>query len=159
MCHSMDLAGRLGLHPTTLAPADLLLTKLQVVEANQKDLTDALTILLTHPVRPPDTPVIGTPKAPPAEDHLSSDRLIRITSSDWGWYTTVTDNLGRLPDLAAELLDAGDARLAAGRVTEISQALTAAPKSLRWRARGRIGRRLPWYELPDEIGGPVNARP
>jgi hypothetical protein len=159
MCHSMDLAGRLGLHPATLAPADLLLTKLQVVEANRKDLTDALTILLTHPVRPPDTPVTGTPEAPAAEDHLSSDRLIRITCSDWGWYTTVTDNLGRLPGLAADLLDADDARLAAGRVTEISQALTAAPKSLRWRARGRIGRRVPWYELPDEIGGPVNARP
>jgi hypothetical protein len=156
MCHSMDLSGRLGLHPATLAPADLLLTKLQVVEANQKDLTDALTILLTHAVRAPDTPADG---AAHAGDHLSSDRLIQITCSDWGWYTTVTDNLERLPDMAAELLDADDAGLAAQRVSEISQALTAAPKSLRWRARSRIGRRVPWYELPDEIGGPVNARP
>jgi hypothetical protein len=150
MCHGLDLADRLGLHPATLAPADLLLTKLQVVEINRKDLTDALTLLLTHDVRGPDTAAV--------DDHISSDRLTAVTSDDWGWYTTFTDNLARLPDLATELLDVGDAEAVTGRVNEIRERLATAPKSLRWRARKRLGRRVSWYELPDEIGGPVNAR-
>lgn len=148
MCHTLDLTGRLDRHMATLAPADLLLTKLQVVEVNRKDLTDALTLLLTHEVRATD----GT------DDHLATDRLVAVTSGDWGWYTTLTDNLARLPDLAAELLDPADAEAVAGRVTAIREVLDAAPKSLKWRARSRIGRRMAWYELPDEIGGPVDAR-
>ena len=151
MCHEMDLGRRLSLHPVTLAPADLLLTKLQIVEINRKDLTDALAILLTHEVKAPDTPGV--------EDHISSDRLAEITAADWGWYTTVTDNLGQLPGLATELLGSADAEAVTGRVSGIEQTLAAAPKSLRWRARSKLGRRMPWYELPDEIGGPINARP
>jgi Uncharacterised nucleotidyltransferase len=151
MCHAMDLGNRLCLHPVTLSPADLLLTKLQVVEINRKDLTDALTILLTHAILAPDTPGV--------EDHISSDRLAEITCADWGWYTTVTDNLGKLPGLASELLRAADAEVVAGRVSGITAALAAAPKTFRWRARSKLGRRVPWYELPDEIGGPINARP
>ncbi|WP_181870995.1 nucleotidyltransferase family protein [Sphaerisporangium album] len=151
MCHSMDLSDRLGLHPETLAPADLLLTKLQVVEVNRKDLTDALTILLTHDVEAVDAP--GE-----ARDHVSTDRLVRITSADWGWYTTFTDNLARLPGLAAELLAPAEAEIVAGRARRIGEVLETAPKSLKWRARGTVGRRIPWYDLPDEIGGPIDAR-
>jgi GrpB-like predicted nucleotidyltransferase (UPF0157 family) len=151
MCHGMDLGDRLDRHPVTLAPADLLLTKLQVVQINRKDLTDALTILLTHDVKPPDTPGV--------DDHVSSDRLIEITSGDWGWYTTFTDNLARIPDVAAELLDAAEAEIVTARAIQVRDALAAAPKSLKWRARKRVGRRVPWYELPDEIGGPIDARP
>ncbi|MFG1705324.1 nucleotidyltransferase family protein [Nonomuraea sp. M3C6] len=149
MCHSMDLADRLALHPATLSPADLLLTKLQVVEVNRKDLTDALTILLTHEVAPQDTPA--------EDDHVSSDRLARITSADWGWYTTFTDNLARLPGLAAELLAPAESEVVTGRARLIGELLAAAPKSLRWRVRDRVGRRMPWYDLPDEIGGPIDA--
>jgi hypothetical protein len=152
MCHSMDLTGRLALHPETLAPADLLLTKLQVVEVNRKDLTEALTILLTHEVEAAD--VRGAD-----HDHISSDRLVKITSADWGWYTTFTDNLALLPGLAAELLAPAEAELVTGRVRGIGEVLAGAPKSLKWRARGTVGRRVPWYDLPDEIGGPINARP
>ncbi|MCW2888958.1 MAG: putative nucleotidyltransferase [Streptosporangiaceae bacterium] len=151
MCHGMDLSDRLDRHPVTLAPADLLLTKLQVVQINRKDLTDALTILLTHEVEPPD--------APGVDDHVSSDRLIAVTSGDWGWYTTFTDNLARIPDFAAELLDAAEAEVVTARAIEVREALAAAPKSLKWRARKTVGRRVPWYELPDEIGGPIDARP
>ncbi|MEV6859448.1 hypothetical protein AB0M44_00375 [Streptosporangium subroseum] len=150
MCHSMDLTDRLSLHPATLSPADLLLTKLQVVEVNRKDLTDALTILLTHEV--------GAPDVPAEDDHISSDRLVRITSADWGWYTTFTDNLARLPALADELLAPAEAGAVTGRARGIGDTLTAAPKSLKWRARNTVGRRLAWYDLPDEIGGPIDAQ-
>jgi hypothetical protein len=150
MCHRLDLTGRLNLHPVTLGPADLLLTKLQVVEINHKDLTDAMTILLTHEVAAADTPA--------EDDHISSERLAAVTSADWGWFTTFTDNLARLPGLAEALLDAVDSEIVSRRVTEILEILAVAPKSMRWRTRSKLGRRVSWYELPDEIQGAVNAR-
>ena len=58
MCHGMDLSSRLNLHPLTLAPADLLLTKLQVVHINYKDLLDAVTLL-------PPTPRARRPRSRP----------------------------------------------------------------------------------------------
>ena len=146
MCHSLDLSDRLNLHPVTLAPADLLLTKLQVVEINRKDLTDALSLLLTHDV------VAGD------DDTISTDRLVAVTATDWGWFTTFTDNLARLPALAVDILDPADADVIARRVTSIAETLAIAPKSVRWRTRSKLGRRVSWYELPDEIQGAVNAR-
>jgi len=32
--------------------------------------------------------------------------------------------------------------------------IDAAPKSLRWRTRARVGERVRWYELPEEIDHP-----
>jgi len=48
MCHTLDLSGRLALHPDTLCVADLVLTKLQIVEINTKDLVDAAQLLRNH---------------------------------------------------------------------------------------------------------------
>jgi len=43
--------------------------------------------------------------------------------------------------------------LVGGRVATIQQVLVDAPKSLSWKARAAVGRRIAWYELPEEIGG------
>ena len=48
MCHDLDLRGRLGLSGPTLPLADLLLTKLQVVETTEKDLRDIVALLADH---------------------------------------------------------------------------------------------------------------
>ena len=48
MCHRLELSGRLGLHETTVSLGDLLLTKLQVAELNEKDVTDAAALFLDH---------------------------------------------------------------------------------------------------------------
>ncbi len=45
MCHAIDLRQRLDRHPVTLDAADLLLTKLQVRETNERDIQDALALL------------------------------------------------------------------------------------------------------------------
>lgn len=139
MCHVLDLADQLPAGSATLAPADLLLTKLQIYEVNDKDLIDAIALLLTHPVSADGQP------------GLDLRRLAKVTSTDWGWYTTLTDNLAKV---AARLPGAGlradQASLVAGRIGQISAALADAPKSLKWRARAKVGRRVPWYDLPEE---------
>jgi hypothetical protein len=141
MCHTLELDGRLSLHPQTLAPADLLLTKLQIVKINAKDISDAQALLLEHPIER------GT------GDVIDLNQLITVTSRDWGWFTTFTDNLARLTPPLDSPLPPDAAHQIAERVATIQQALVAAPKSLGWKARAAVGRRVPWYELPEEIGG------
>jgi hypothetical protein len=147
MCHRLDLSDRLHLHAQSLDAADLLLTKLQIHEVNRKDLVDAVRLVLTH-----DVVDVGAP-AGALGDALALDRLRAVTSGDWGWYTTVTDNLGRVRTAAAELLDPADTDRVESRIDEIDASLRTSPKSMRWKARSVVGRKAPWYELPEEVGG------
>ena len=77
MCHRLDLRDRLDLHPETLSLADLLLTKLQVVETTEKDLVDMATLLSDHAL---------------TEDErgINIEYIAGIASSDWGWWRTIT---------------------------------------------------------------------
>jgi hypothetical protein len=148
MCHGLDLRSRLGTATRTLFPTDLLLTKLQVFEINRKDQVDALTLLLTHHV------VDGAGGA----DAIETGRLVEVTAGDWGWFTTLTDNLRRLPEVAGQVLDPERAAVVTGRVGDLLAAVEAAPKSLRWKARARVGRKVKWYELPEEMGQTIVTR-
>jgi hypothetical protein len=144
MSHTLDLSARLNLLPDTLCIADLLLTKLQIVEINTKDLVDAAQILRNHQVSREDQPGL---------DELSLDRLCSVTSVDWGWYTTLTDNLVKVIAFAADKLIERDREAVTSRVEAVQQAVAQANKSLRWKARARLGRHSPWYELPEEVAG------
>lgn len=141
MCHTLELDDRLELHQQTLAPSDLLLTKLQVVKINTKDIIDAQALLFGHQVERGHG------------DLIDLGRLVHVTSRDWGWYTTFMDNLARLMPDVETVLPPDAAAQVGGRVALIQQALADAPKSLSWKARSAVGRRVPWYELPEEIGG------
>jgi hypothetical protein len=147
MCHQLDLSKRLSEHPEALDAADLLLTKLQIAEINRKDVVDAVRVFLTHPVAEATPPNISDLEP----DVLSLRRLRDVTSSDWGWYTTFTDNLAPVREAAPELLDPVDSERVLARIDEVRSALDAAPKSMRWRARSVVGRKAAWYELPEEV--------
>jgi len=140
MCHELPLRERLDLVPDTLPPADLLLTKLQIVEINRKDLLDLIALLALCEIG-----------SAPAPEVIDLPRLIAITSHDWGWYTTVADNLARVPALAGEVFEAEDAALVTQRVAVIQEEIQKAPKSLGWKVRSRVGRRVSWYDLPEEV--------
>lgn len=147
MCHRLDLSARLHHHPYALDAADLLLTKLQIHEVNRKDLVDAVRLVLTHET----ANIAGAPTA--GVDAMSLDRLREVTSTDWGWFTTVTDNLSLVRTAASELLEPGDATVVTKRLDAIEASLQSAPKSMRWKARSMVGRKTPWYDLPEEVGG------
>jgi hypothetical protein len=138
MCHALPLDGRLADPSGTLHIADLLLTKLQIVELNAKDVVDALALIDQHAT---GNEVDG--------DVLGLDRIAAVTGTDWGWFTTASDTLDRLRD-AAGRFDPPRADRMLERIGAIRAAMAAAPKSVCWRARARIGRRMPWYELPEE---------
>ena len=144
MCHALDLSGRLSMLPDTLSVADLVLTKLQIVEINAKDLVDAAQLLRNHRLGLPDEA---------GRDEVSLDRLCAITSADWGWYTTLSDNLAKLAAFARDALSEPDGLAVAEQARAIQRAIDEPGKSLRWKARARIGRHAPWYELPEEVAG------
>jgi len=138
-CHSLDLdKGLANLH-STISLASLLMTKLQIVQINHKDLVDILALFVDHDVDDSRD-----------NDAISLDEILSLTSVDWGWHTTVGDNLVKAEQLASELLATDVNRVVHERVQRLTQAMDQAPKSLKWKLRARIGRKVPWYELPEE---------
>jgi hypothetical protein len=43
------------------------------------------------------------------------------------------------------------------RLDEIWTRIEAQPKSLRWKVRARVGDRVSWYQLPEEVRQPYQA--
>ena len=143
MCHVIELANRLGHQGPTLTPADLLISKLQVYEVNMKDLVDTTALLLDHPIADHD------------DDAINAAYLARLTSEDWGLHRTLQLNSGRVREAVREL-DV-DADLVNQRLDELWTRIDAQPKSLRWKLRARVGDRVSWYELPEEVRQPYQA--
>ena len=144
MCHTLDLEGRLLSGLRTLTPSDLLLTKLQIVRLNTKDALDALAILADHALA-------DHSEASHEGDVIDVGYVANLCSHDWGWYTTVTDTLARVEQIGAELGPSEAIARAAGRIAQMRSALEQAPKSLSWRMRAAVGRKMAWYEEPEEI--------
>jgi hypothetical protein len=142
MCHKLQFEQRLMLHPVTLSPADLLLTKLQIVQLNTKDTQDILALLM-------DFPPVESPSD--SGNELDMGLIARTCGQDWGWFTTVNDNLDRVAALAPELLDPGESTVTTQRIEAMKHILAETPKSAGWHVRAVAGRRVHWYELPDEV--------
>jgi hypothetical protein len=141
MSHTLDLGTRLEAEPETLAAAELLLTKVQIAEINAKDLSDVAMLLWDHEPGDADGP-----------GRLNLAPVAASCAADWGLYITVTDNLTACADLLGDLVaGTADRERIARRIATITEAVTAAPKSLPWQLRARVGRRIRWYQLPEEV--------
>lgn len=141
MCHVIPVAERLALEPLTVPLAELLLTKLQIVELNDKDLRDAVTLLIGHAVAVGDG------------DAVNAARIAALCAADWGLWRTVKQTLERMRASLPQLgLDPADAALALARAGTLWEAIEAAPKGARWKLRARVGDRARWYDEPEETG-------
>ncbi|HEU4327005.1 MAG TPA: hypothetical protein VFS21_27945 [Roseiflexaceae bacterium] len=140
MCHRIPVAERLEIEPLTLPLAELLLTKLQIVQLNEKDLRDICALLLDHPVGQGDA------------ETVNAERVARLCAEDWGLWRTVSLGLERARAFAlASGLDPQAARTVDGHADALLAALEQSPKSLRWKLRAAVGERVQWYELPEEV--------
>jgi hypothetical protein len=144
-CHLLNLENRLELNSPTLPLADLLLTKLQIHQLNPKDVSDIFTLLLGHAVEG------HQPGDGRASKQIDLTYIGQLTGTDWGWYTTVHDNLATLEELLPKFLDSEDLLLVRLRLEKLRGAIESQPKTFRWQARNLIGRRLPWYNEPEEV--------
>jgi hypothetical protein len=140
LCHTIPITGRLALDEHTIPLAELLLTKLQVVELTDKDLLDIVTLLYQHDVGPHD------------DDVINSDFIAGLTADDWGLWRTVRLNVERVGDRVGALpLDAAARARVIARANALWERVEQEPKSRKWRLRDRVGDRKRWYELPDEV--------
>lgn len=155
MSHKLDFSRRLDSESPTLPAAELLLTKLQIAEINRKDVGDTVMLLWSHRLGDKDGP-----------GELNIGQVAKLCATDWGLYTTVSDNLVRARKLLPEVLASAAARdeSAAKAVVDadVADVVTAQidlalkrlenhPKSLAWKARAAVGRRVRWYEVPEEV--------
>ncbi|MGD8466212.1 MAG: hypothetical protein PVI09_20325 [Anaerolineae bacterium] len=142
MCHTLPLADRLEVEPLTLPLAELFLSKAQIVELNRKDVLDLLALLLDHEAGPGD------------QETINVDLIADLCAKDWGLYTTVSMTIQKLHDFLDEEqieLDAEDAQTIKRRLVAIDKAMDAAPKTMAWKMRARIGTRVRWYEEVEEV--------
>ena len=154
MCHTVPLRGRLECDPLTLAPTDLLLSKGQIVRLTAKDRIDLYCLLWNHEV----SAGRSESSAEASPEVIDADYVAGLCAHDWGWWRTLSANLSAcLRTLPEAALANADSELIAGRLTVLERALETAPKSLRWRARSRVGERVRWYEEPEEIEGPTRT--
>ena len=140
MCHEIPLGKRLEVEQDTVPLAELMLTKLQIIEVNEKDIRD--TVLLFH----------GHPIADNDDGAINGEQIAQLCADDWGLWRTITANLERCRGHVGDYeLDGADRQRIESRFDELLQRIEAEPKSRGWRRRAKTGERKRWYDLPEEV--------
>jgi hypothetical protein len=139
MCHVVPF-DRFDADDPTVPLAELLLTKLQIVRLNEKDVKDVAAILLEHPVGEHD------------DETVNAARVAELCAADWGLWRTTRGSVEALRDAFGRLaLEAPQRQLLDERLAALWERVEREPKSMRFKARARVGDRTRWYEEPDEI--------
>jgi len=142
-CHPIALAGRLERDSPTLPVADLLLSKLQIVKINEKDIIDAILLILEHPL------VEGGDE----RDALDAKRVAEACAAEWGLWRTLTYNLDKMIALAGTYvqIDEEQRAIVGARIGELRERLESEPKPLAWRVRAKVGERRQWWTDVEEV--------
>lgn len=143
MCHTLDFRPSFRRLPHTVDAVDLLLSKLQIVQMNEKDARDIIQLLSCVPVGPASAGLV-----------IDAGRFGQVLASDWGWWRTVTGNLDRLPALLSEhphLRQAGTPLDPLQQAVRLRQIADETPKGIKWKMRASVGDKVRWYELPEEV--------
>ena len=142
-CHTIPLLGRLEADSPTLPLAELFLEKMQIVKINEKDIIDTIMLLREHPVGHSD------------QETINLDVIGKLTSNDWGWWRTLTQNLELVDHFVGQYnqLTDEDRQIVRERLRQIREYIDQQPKSMRWKMRAAIGDKVKWYEDVEELSG------
>ena len=139
MCHKFDFSNRLTLDKPTIPLADLLATKLQVVEMTEREYKDIVALMHDHEISDSDT-----------SEMINGTYLAKLCADDWGIYKTFTSNIS---DILAALdgyqLDSKEKEIVRERLNKLNSLIENVPKSMGWKMRAKIGEKKRWYELPE----------
>ncbi|MBW3592628.1 MAG: hypothetical protein KY396_02945, partial [Actinobacteria bacterium] len=138
----IPIGDRLELERVTVPLAELLLTKLQIAELNEKDVRDTLALLHSHEIAERDGNVVN------------AARVAELCAGDWGLWRTITGNLAATRERIGNYgLADDDQELLRTRIDALLERIEREPKSRGWKLRAKIGERKRWYELPEEVAG------
>ena len=140
-CHVIHWDGRLEVDKPTIPLAEMLLEKMQIVQINEKDIIDTIMLLMEHPLGDDD------------HETINIKRIAELCAADWGLWRTTTMNLNKVMQLAHGYpqLKAEQKRKIESQVKSALSSIEAAPKSMAWRLRARVGDRVKWYKDVDEV--------
>lgn len=136
MCHKFNFKNSLYGDSLTLPITELVITKLQIVEMNEKDCKDLIASFLDFD--------LGDGK-----DNINLNLIAELCSRDWGICKTFQDSLKKVIEIAPTVIP-NDYQIVTNKAMKIIEAIEHRPKTLKWRIRAKIGERLRWYELPEE---------
>jgi hypothetical protein len=140
MCHKFDLKDRIDLDKYTIPLADLLMTKLQIVKINEKDIRDIIAILSDHDF------------GGKSNEMIDLDYIAKQCSEDWGLYKTLSMNAEKVSKFVNDYaLNDEQTRSIKSKIRSFLKRLEDEPKSMRWRMRARVGERSKWYEDVEEV--------
>jgi hypothetical protein len=140
-CHTVLWKGRLELDADTIPLSDLLLQKMQIVQINEKDLIDTITLLLEFSIGDED------------RDTINVRRVAQLCAKDWGWWRTLTMNLDKVRQIAEHYddLTPDETSRVVAQVAAIRERIDTEPKSTGWKIRAKVGDRKKWYREVDEL--------
>ncbi len=148
MCHRFDFKNRLTIDNPTIPLADLLATKLQVVEITEREYRDVMALVRDHDVGDSDKP-----------ETINGAYLAGLCSDDWGIYKTFTINIANILNALPKYdLESASVDIMQKRLEDIRNRIENAPKSFRWKIRAKVGEKVQWYELPDQDKEVVDSR-
>jgi len=141
-CHTIDFKGRLEIDYPTISLGDIFLQKMQIVQINEKDVKDVIVILREHDI------------GGESKETIDSDYVSGLLSRDWGFWYTVTTNLGKarafLPGYQGLSLE--DRSDISAKIDKLSEVIEKREKSFGWKMRAKTGTRQRWYREVDETG-------
>ena len=147
MCHSFNFRDRLEVDAKTIPLADMLVTKIQIIDVNEKDLKDAVCLFADYDVGAGD------------REMINGAYIANLCAADWGVYKTFTLNLDRLlAKLDDFSLEASTRTSVRARVSKLRGMIEDKPKDFRWKMRARVGEKMKWYELPEADKEVVDSR-
>ena len=134
--HPIEYKGRLEAHPYCVSLADLMLQKLQIVQINDKDLKDAMLLLLAAPLGDTD------------QGAINAKYIARLFSDDWGFYHTATTNLDHIKDSVHHVKALSDEvrAIITTQADTLLKIIEETPKSGKWKSRAKTGTSKPWYK-------------
>ena len=147
MNHVIEWKGRLECDYPTIPLAELFLEKTQIVGGpkrlglGEKDAKDVICMLLEHDVGTTD------------KETINVKVIAKTLAKDWGFYYTVTRNIGFIRDKWLKQLNIPEEyqKIVLEKLDKIQEAIEKEPKSLKWKLRARIGPSKKWYNEVEEV--------
>jgi hypothetical protein len=140
MDHTLDMRDRLDINTYAISPADIFLSKLQIFKLNEKDVHDIVTLVKDVYIDLEDRPGV-----------LNVTYVCETCAADWGLYVDVMSNIDRCLDLLDEYELHTNERLRVQHVLAMIQtSMAEESKTLRWRLRSRLGKRVAWRREVEE---------
>ncbi|MGC1122528.1 MAG: hypothetical protein WBA22_15685 [Candidatus Methanofastidiosia archaeon] len=140
-CHAVNFRNRLEIDHLTVSLTDMFLSKLQIVQINEKDIIDSIVLLREHEVGPTD------------KESVNEDYIAELFAADWGFWRTATENLEKIKTFAQDYdrLVEEDKKDVVGKIEQLQKRIEDEPKSFKWKMRDRVGDKKQWYEDVEEV--------